>query len=204
MKTTILSFIIAFTAFSFTATKFESGYKVGDRVEDFKLKNIDGKMVSMSDYKDAKGLIVIFTCNHCPFSIAYEDRIIDIHKRYATKGFPVIAINPNDAKVQPEDSFEKMKERAKKKKFPFAYLYDETQEIAKRFGATRTPHVYLLSKKENEYIVEYIGAIDDNSNEPQNVKIKYLENALNELIEGKAVSQNLTKAIGCTIKWKKD
>jgi peroxiredoxin len=204
MKTTILSFIIAFTAFSFTATKFESGYKVGDRVEDFKLKNIDGKMVSMSDYKDAKGLIVIFTCNHCPFSIAYEDRIIDIHKRYATKGYPVIAINPNDAKVQPEDSFDKMKERAKKKKFPFAYLHDETQEIAKRFGATRTPHVYLLSKKENEYIVEYIGAIDDNSNEPQNVKTKYLENALNELIEAKPVSQNLTKAIGCTIKWKKD
>jgi peroxiredoxin len=204
MKTTILSFIIAITAFSFTTKTFESGYKEGDRVEDFKLKNIDGKMVSMSDYKDAKGLIVIFTCNHCPFSIAYEDRIIDIHKRYATKGYPVIAINPNDAKVQPEDSFEKMKERAKKKKFPFAYLHDETQEIAKRFGATRTPHVYLLSKRENEYIVEYIGAIDDNSNEPQNVKTKYLENALNELIEGKPVSQNLTKAIGCTIKWKKD
>jgi len=204
MKTTILSFIIAITAFSFTATKFESGYKVGDRVEDFKLKNIDGKMVSMADYKDAKGIIVIFTCNHCPFSIAYEDRIIDIHKRYAIKGYPVIAINPNDAKVQPEDSFEKMKERAKKKKFPFAYLHDETQEIAKRFGATRTPHVFLLSKKENEYIVEYIGAIDDNSNEPQNVKNKYLENALNELMEGKPVSQNFTKAVGCSIKWKKD
>jgi peroxiredoxin len=204
MKTTILSFIIAITAFSFTTKKFESGYKVGDRVEDFKLKNIDGKMVSMADYKDAKGIIVIFTCNHCPFSIAYEDRIIDIHKRYATKGYPVIAINPNDAKVQPEDSFEKMKERAKKKKFPFAYLHDETQEIAKRFGATRTPHVFLLSKKENEYIVEYIGAIDDNSNEPQNVKTKYLENALNELMEGKPVSQNFTKAVGCSIKWKKD
>jgi peroxiredoxin len=204
MKTTILSFIIAITAFSFTTKKFESGYKVGDRVEDFKLKNIDGKMVSMADYKDAKGIIVIFTCNHCPFSIAYEDRIIDIHKRYATKGYPVIAINPNDAKVQPEDSFEKMKERAKKKKFPFAYLHDETQEIAKRFGATRTPHVFLLSKKENDFIVEYIGAIDDNSNEPQNVKNKYLENALNELLEGKPVSQNFTKAVGCSIKWKKD
>lgn len=204
MRTIFLSLIIAFTTLSFTAITNESGYKVGDKAEDFKLKNIDGKILSMADYKDAKGLIVIFTCNHCPFSVAYEDRIIDLHKRYADKGYPVIAINPNDVKAQPDDSFDKMKERAKKKKFPFAYLHDETQEIAKRFGATRTPHVYVVSKKETDFIVEYIGAIDDNSNEPQNVKTKYLENALNELIEGKAVSQNFTKAIGCTIKWKKD
>jgi peroxiredoxin len=204
MRTLFLTLIIAITSLSFTFVTNESGYKVGDKAEDFKLKNIDGKMVSMSDYKNAKGLIVIFTCNHCPFSVAYEDRIIDIHKRYADKGYPVIAINPNDAKVQPDDSFDKMKERAKKKKFPFAYLHDETQEIAKRFGASRTPHVFVISKKETDFTVEYIGAIDDNSNEPQNVKTKYLENALNELIEGKAVSQNFTKAIGCTIKWKKD
>lgn len=204
MRTLFLTFLIAFTTLSFKFITNESGYKVGDKVEDFKLKNIDGKILSMADYIDAKGLIVIFTCNHCPFSVAYEDRIIDLHKRYADKGYPVIAINPNDAKTQPDDSFDKMKERAKKKKFPFAYLHDETQEIAKRFGATRTPHVYVVSKKETDFIVEYIGAIDDNSNEPQNVKTKYLENALNELIEGKAVSQNFTKAIGCTIKWKKD
>ncbi len=204
MRTIFLSLIIAFTTLSFTAITNESGYKVGDKAEDFKLKNIDGKILSMADYKDAKGLIVIFTCNHCPFSVAYEDRIIDLHKRYADKGYPVIAINPNDVKAQPDDSFDKMKERAKKKKIPFAYLHDETQEIAKRFGATRTPHVFVVSKKETDFIVEYIGAIDDNSNEPQNVKTKYLENALNELIEGKAVSQNFTKAIGCTIKWKKD
>jgi peroxiredoxin len=204
MKTIFLSLIIAFTTLSFTLITNESGYKVGDKAEDFKLKNVDGKMLSMADYKDAKGLIVIFTCNHCPFSVAYEDRIIDLHKRYADKGYPVIAINPNDVKAQPDDSFDKMKERAKKKKFPFAYLYDETQEIAKRFGATRTPHVFVVSKKETEFTVEYIGAIDDNSNEPQSVKTKYLENALNELIDGKAVSQNFTKAIGCTIKWKKN
>lgn len=204
MRTLFLTFAIAFTALSFKFITNEFGYKVGDKVEDFKLKNIDGKMQSMADYKDAKGLIIIFTCNHCPFSVAYEDRIIDIHKRYAPKGYPVIAINPNDAKIQPEDSFDKMKERAKKKKFPFAYLHDETQEVAKRFGASRTPHVFVVSKKDSDFIVDYIGAIDDNSNEPQNVKTKYLENALNELIEGKTVTQNFTKAIGCTIKWKKD
>ncbi|MFN4234520.1 MAG: thioredoxin family protein [Bacteroidia bacterium] len=204
MKTLILATVFAFSSLSLKFISNQSGYKVGDKVEDFKLKNIDGKMLSMADYKEAKGIIVIFTCNHCPFSVAYEDRIIDIHKRYAPKGYPVIAINPNDATIQPDDSFDKMKERAKKKKFPFAYLYDETQEVAKRFGATRTPHVFVVSKKDTEFIVDYIGAIDDNSNEPQNVKTKYLENALNELLEGKPVSQNFTKAIGCTIKWKKE
>lgn len=204
MRTFLFTFIITVSTLSFSFIANETGYKVGDKAEDFKLKNIDGKMQSMANYKDAKGLIVIFTCNHCPFSVAYEDRIIDLHKRYEAKGYPVIAINPNDVKAQPDDSFEKMKERAKKKKFTFAYLYDETQEVAKRFGATRTPHVYVVSKKDSDFIVDYIGAIDDNSNEPQNVKTKYLENALNELIEGKAVTQNFTKAIGCTIKWKKD
>lgn len=204
MKTMILASVLAFSSLSFKFISNESGYKVGDKVEDFKLKNIDGKMLSMADYKEAKGIIVIFTCNHCPFSVAYEDRIIDLHKRYAPKGYPVIAINPNDATIQPDDSFDKMKERAKKKKFPFAYLYDETQEVAKRFGATRTPHVFVVSKKESDFIVDYIGAIDDNSNEPDKVKNKYLENALNELLEGKPVSQNFTKAIGCTIKWKKE
>lgn len=204
MKTIILASVLAFSNLSFKFISNESGYKVGDKVEDFKLKNIDGKMLSMVDYKEAKGIIVIFTCNHCPFSVAYEDRIIDLHKRYAPKGYPVIAINPNDATIQPDDSFDKMKERAKKKKFPFAYLYDETQEVAKRFGATRTPHVFVVCKKESDFIVNYIGAIDDNSNEPEKVKNKYLENALNELLEGKPVTQNFTKAIGCTIKWKKE
>ncbi|MCC9166458.1 thioredoxin family protein [Pontibacter harenae] len=179
------------------------GYQVGDTATDFRLKNVDGKMVAMNDYKNAKGFIVTFTCNTCPYSVAYEDRIIDLHNKYAPKGYPVIAINPNDVQVSPEDSFADMQQRAKEKKFPFAYLQDETQEITRAYGATRTPHLYVVQKqKGGKYKVAYIGTIDDNSREPGKVQKKYAETALNELVAGKQVSQPNTKAIGCTIKWR--
>lgn len=188
---------------AFTPANTEGGYKVGDTITDFKLKNVDGKMVSLSDYNKAKGFIIVFTCNHCPFSQAYEQRIIDLHKKYAAKGYPVVAINPNDKTRSPEDSYENMVVRAREKKYPFAYVYDETQAIAKTFGATRTPHVFIVSKRKSGNVVEYIGAIDDNSEEPKDVTEKYVENALDALMKGKPVSKNSTKAIGCTIKWKK-
>jgi peroxiredoxin len=184
-------------------TADETGYKVGDMARDFQLKNVDGKIVSLADYKKAKGYIVVFTCNHCPFSQAYEQRIIDLHKKYADKGYPVIAINPNDKDRSPDDSYEHMVTRAKEKGYPFVYLYDETQAIAKTYGATRTPHVYLLSKTSKGNIVSYIGAIDDNSEDASAVSEKYVENAINALMSGKNVEKNSTKAIGCTIKWKK-
>ena len=179
------------------------GYVVGDAAKDFKLKNVDGKMISLADYKTAKGYIVVFTCNHCPFSQAYEQRIIDLHKRYAPKGYPVIAINPNDKDRSPEDSYSKMQERMKDKKYPFVYLYDETQEIAKAYGATRTPHVYLLQKTNQINRVAYIGAVDNNSEEPTEVTEKYLANAIDALLENKPIGKPNTKAIGCTIKWRK-
>jgi peroxiredoxin len=179
-----------------------NGYKVGDKATDFSLKNVDGKMVSLKNFDKAKGFIVIFTCNHCPFSVKYEDRIIDIDKKYAPMGYPVIAINPNDVEKQPEDSFDKMVERAKEKGFTFPYLYDEDQKIAQTYGASRTPHVFLLKKKGDKLTVEYIGAIDDNANDASAAKTKYLENAIADLEAGTAVKQNFTKAIGCTIKWK--
>lgn len=176
--------------------------KVGDIAPDFNLKNIDGKYISPASFADAKGYIVIFTCNHCPFSVKYEDRIIELHKKYAPKGYPVIAINPNDAEKQPEDSYEEMQKRAKEKKFPFPYLHDETQQIAKAYGAMRTPHVFLLSKTSSGNVVAYIGAIDDNAHQPDKVKERYVENALNSLMQNKPVAQPFTKAIGCTIKWR--
>jgi peroxiredoxin len=194
--------IAAITTISFTPGE-PGGYSVGDKARDFKLKNIDGKMVSLGDYKTAKGFIVVFTCNHCPFAQAYEDRIIALHKKYEPKGYPVIAINPNDKERSPEDSFEKMKERAKEHSYPFPYLYDESQEIAKTYGAMRTPHIYLLKKDGAQNKVEYIGAIDDNSEEPNEVTEKYVENAVNALLAGKSVEKTSTKAIGCTIKWRK-
>ncbi|PLX17840.1 MAG: thioredoxin family protein [Salinivirgaceae bacterium] len=176
------------------------GYEIGDKVSDFKLKNIDGKMVSLADMKDSKGAIVIFTCNHCPYSVATEDRIIALDKKYKTKGFPVIAINPNDPKIQPEDSFDLMKVRAKEKGFTFPYIFDEKQTVYKEFGATRTPHVFIVSNKGGEFYLEYIGAIDDSTREPKNVEEKYVEQAVDALLAGKKPKVKETKAIGCSIK----
>ena len=177
-----------------------TGYKVGDKATDFKLKSVDNKMYSMADYKDAKGFIVVFTCNHCPFAVKYEDRIIDLAKKYKSKGYVLLAINPNDPAAQPEDSFELMQKRAKEKKFTFPYLFDEGQKIYPQYGATKTPHVFLLDKN---LIVKYIGAIDDNVEDASEVKEKYLENAIAALEKGEEPTPNTTKAIGCTIKVKK-
>lgn len=180
-----------------------AGYQVGDKVRDFTLKNVNGKMVSMADYPGAKGFIIVFTCNHCPFAKKYESRIMNLDKMYSSKGYPVIAINPNDPQIEPEDSYDEMVKLANQKKYTFPYLFDETQEIARAYGATRTPHIYVVSKSGNDTIVEYIGGIDDNTDDPSSVKEKYVENAINELLAGKKVSTTSTKAIGCTIKWRK-
>tara|TARA_Y100000815_G_C13290307_1_gene480536 strand:- start:680 stop:1303 length:624 start_codon:yes stop_codon:yes gene_type:complete len=177
-----------------------SGYEVGDKATDFKLKNVDDKMVSLSDYKDVKGYIVIFTCNHCPYAVAYEDRIIALDKKYKKLGYPVIAINPNNPAVQEKDSFELMKVRAKEKGFTFPYLFDEGQKIYPQYGATKTPHVYVLQKTKEGNIVKYIGAIDDNHADEEAVKVKYVENAVDALLKNKEVSVKVTKAIGCSIK----
>lgn len=182
---------------------YAQGLKIGDKAPDFRLKNVDGKMVSLADYTQAKGFIVIFSCNHCPFVKAYEDRMIALHEKYASKGFPVIAINSNDPEVVPEDSFDKMVERAQQKKFPFVYLFDEGQKIYPLYGAARTPHVYILSKKANDLVVEYIGAIDDNYKDASAVKEKYVENAVDALLSGKKPVVTETKAVGCSIKVKK-
>lgn len=178
------------------------GLEVGDKAKDFALLSVSGKTVSLSSQKEIKGAIVVFTCNHCPFSVAYEDRIIALHNKYAPQGYPVIAINPNDAVKVPDDSYENMIKRAKDKSFPFEYLYDETQATAKSYGATRTPHVFILTKKPKGFYVSYVGGIDDNTDEPEAVTQRYAEQALDELIAGKPVTKPTTKAIGCSIKWK--
>lgn len=177
-----------------------TGYQIGDTATDFKLKSVDNKWYSMADYKDAKGFIVVFTCNHCPFAVKYEDRIIELAKKYKPKGYILLAINPNDPVAQPDDSFEKMQERAKEKKFPFPYLFDEGQKIYPQYGATKTPHIFLLDQHK---VVKYIGAIDDNVEDAKAVKEKYLENAISALEKGLDPNPSTTKAIGCSIKVKK-
>lgn len=177
-------------------------YDVGDSVADFKLKNFDGKMVSLSDYKNGKGVIVIFDCNTCPYSKAYNDRIIALNRKYASKGFPVVTINANDPQLSPGDSFEAMAEQAKRKNYDFPYLIDETQTVAQAFGATNTPHVFVLQKAGSDFKVAYIGTIDNNSRDASSANKKYVEDAVEELLAGKSVSNTRTKAIGCGIKWK--
>ncbi|WP_079243744.1 thioredoxin family protein [Chryseobacterium indologenes] len=179
------------------------GYEIGDEAADFKLKNIDGKMVSLSDFKSAKGFIVVFTCNHCPYAKKYEDRIIELDKKYKAQGYPVIAINPNDPNVQPEDGYQQMIERAKQKGFTFPYLVDEGQKIYPQYGATKTPHVFVLKKENGKNVVKYIGAIDNNYDNPNDVSEYYAQDAVNALIKGEPVKMTKTVAIGCTIKVKK-
>ncbi|MBE0663618.1 MAG: thioredoxin family protein [Bacteroidales bacterium] len=200
MKTLLMTLFIFVATFSLAHAQ---GYNVGDNATDFKLKNVDGKYVSMADYPDAKGFVVIFTCNHCPYAVAYEDRMIAIDKKYKAKGFPMIAINPNDPEIAPADSYEKMQERSKDKGFTFPYLFDEGQKVYPAYGATRTPHVYLLERNDENLVVSYIGAIDDNYQDASAVEEKFLENAIDAVLAGKKPDPNFTKAIGCTIKAKK-
>jgi peroxiredoxin len=188
--------LVMICGFAFVAATVKNGYEVGDTATDFKLKNVDGRMVSLSDYKSAKGFIIIFDCNTCPYSKAYNDRIKELNERYAPIGYPVIAINANEGSG---DSFDEMVRIAKKKNFKYPYLIDETQEIARTYGATNTPHVFVLN---NERKVVYIGAIDDNSRDAKAVTRRFVEDAVNALMEGKPVPVTKTKAIGCGIKWR--
>jgi peroxiredoxin len=187
---------------TWTAVVTAGGYEVGDEATDFKLKNVDGRLVSLSDYPDARGFIVIFTCNHCPYSIAYEDRIIALDEVYRPMGYPVIAINPNDPEVQPQDSFDEMVTRAEEKGFPFPYLFDEGQQVYPLYGATRTPHVYVLQKQDGANIVRYIGAIDNNYGDADAADEKYVAEAVDALLAGNDPERTSTKAIGCSIKKK--
>ena len=193
----LLLFVVAISASAFTV--LHEGYEVGDKASDFELMNVDGEKVSLKDYKDAKGFIVTFTCNHCPYAVMYEDRLIALHNKFAPMGYPVVAINPNDPEVQPKDSFEAMQVRAKEKAFPFAYLLDEGQKVYPMYGATKTPHVFVLDK---DLVVQYIGAIDDNARADFDVEERYVANAIFAMEKGEKPNPNMTKAVGCSIKSK--
>ncbi len=172
------------------------GYKIGDVATDFNLKNVDGEMVSLSSFENAKGYIVTFTCNECPFSKLYEDRLIALNNEYAPKGYPVIAINPNSIASEKE-GFEAMQKRSEEKGFTFPYLVDDKQSIYPQYGAVRTPHVFLLDAERK---VQYIGTIDDNAKSPEDVKVNFVKDAIEALEKGEKPSPNFTKAIGCPVK----
>ncbi len=174
--------------------------KLGQKAPDFKnLPGVDGKKYSLSDFSDKKALVIIFSCNHCPYVQAYEDRIIALQKEFQNKGAQFIAINSNDASGYPDDSFENMVKRAEEKKFNFVYLQDESQAVARAYGASHTPHIFVFNQKKE---LSYTGKIDDNWQHPTQVKVTFLKNALSALVEGKEPAEPETFAIGCTIKWK--
>jgi len=192
--TTALTIALSVTAIA--------GYKPGDVVKDFNLKSTDNKMISLNGYKNARGFIVVFTCNHCPFAKLYQERMNALNKEYSLKGFPVIAISSNDAIAVPEDNFEEMAARAKEQHYNFPYLYDETQEVARAFGAVKTPHAYVLFNENGKWIVKYSGSIDDNGAEPDKVKNAFVKNAVDALLRNEPVPVASTKSVGCAIKWK--
>ena len=201
------SILFVAVLFLMSATTPVEGLKIGDTAPDFSLKNIDGSMVSLESTVKAyaekgievKGFIVTFTCNTCPYAVMYEDRLQALHAKMAPQGWPVVAIQPNDTELKPGDNLDAMKQRADDKGFTFAYLLDDGQEIYPQYGATRTPHVFLLNK---EKVVQYIGAIDDNPRDPEAVEERFVENAIKKVEAGKNPDPNFTKAIGCSIKAK--
>ena len=173
--------------------------KSGDKAFPFTLTGVDDKHHALTDYADKAAVAVIFSCNHCPYVRAWEDRMVQIQADYASRGVQIVAINANDAAKYPDDSFTKMKERAKEKGFNFPYLYDETQAIARAYGAQRTPEVFLFDKSG---MLRYHGAIDDNCDAPNAVQAHYLRNALDAVLAGQAPPVTETSPVGCTIKWK--
>lgn len=205
----ILLLLVAILVMSFTGHQIfkasnpeASGIEIGDKAPEFKLKDIDGKEYSFDNIKDAKGnkpkgYIVVFTCNTCPYAKANEGRLIELHNTYSPKGYPVVAIQPNDPSISPGDSFEAMKKNAKDKGFPFLYLLDERQEIFPQYGATRTPEIYLIDANR---ILRYHGAIDDSPRDESAVDQKFLEEAIQALNRGAEVKTKTTKAVGCGIK----
>ena len=171
----------------------------GEKAKEFNLKGVDSKNYTLESFKDKPVLGVVFSCNHCPYVIAYEDRMIEIQKKYADKGFQLVAINSNEDQNHPEDSFEKMIERAKSKGFPFPYLRDDTQQVAKAYGAAKTPHVFLFNQERS---LSYTGTLDDNWEYPNKVKKQYLADAVEALLAKRQPSQTQTFPVGCTIKWR--
>ncbi len=172
--------------------------KIGSPAPGFNLPGVDGKTYSLHSMEDKQALVVIFSCNHCPYVQAYEGRIKKIQEDY--KGVVIVAINSNEDVNYPDDSFENMKKRAAEQKFNFLYLRDEDQSVARAYDATHTPEIFLFDKERK---LVFHGKIDDNWQEPNKVQNHYLRNALDELLAGKEISVPETFTIGCTIKWKK-
>lgn len=198
----LLQPLLALVALSFAAAPaLAGGIALGDAAPtaDVKMKNVDGREVTIASVKGEKGTLVVFSCNACPWAKAWETRVADLANTYSKKGVGVVVINSNDPSVVPEDGAAEMVARARKLKLAVPYVVDATSDVARAFGATRTPEAYLFDRSGK---LVYHGTIDDNAREPEKVQARYLRDALEATLAGKAVPVAETKALGCSIKFR--
>ncbi len=181
------------------------GFSIADTraISDFRLQNVDGKFVSLSDYPSAKGFIIVFTCNHCPFAKLYPPRLNELNTKYKPKGVPLIAISSTDTIIYDEDTYPKMVEKAHNEHFNFPYLFDGLQVVAKDFKAQKTPHAFVIWKEQGKWVIKYTGAIDDNGANPGKVQHRYVADAVDALLQGNEVAVKETKSIGCQVHFRK-
>jgi peroxiredoxin len=172
--------------------------KIGDAAPDFSLPGVDGHTYSLASFSAKPALIIVFSCNHCPYVQAYEDRLVAFQRDYADRGAQIVAINSNDDRNYPEDSFENMVKRASQKGFNFPYLRDASQTVARAYRASHTPQLFVFERARR---LAYTGKIDDNWQQPHAAKTHYLRDAVDALLRGSAAPVPTTHAIGCTIKW---
>ncbi|MDD3896496.1 MAG: thioredoxin family protein [Candidatus Peribacteraceae bacterium] len=177
-----------------------SALAIGDPMPHFALPSADGLFIDTKKIKDPV-LVVIFTCNHCPYAQAYEDRIVQLAREFDEEGVQFILINSNDASQYPEDSFQQMKVRYQEKGFPCPYCFDESQEVAREYGALCTPHCFAFDR---ERMLQYKGRVDDNWEHAEAVSERNLYDAIFALVHGKEPKVHEANAIGCSIKWREE
>ena len=204
MKTVkIITFCISLISlYSFSGNRNAPASLIGKTVNPFTLRNIDNKNVSLNDFKNARGFIIVFTCNHCPFAKLYSERFSALNLKYKSLDVPLIAINSMDTAIYDDESFELMKQKASSSKFNFPYLHDVLQTVGKNFNAEHTPHAFVIWKEKNNWVIKYSGAIDDNGEHPES-STPYIANAAEELLHNKPVSKPETQSFGCKIFYRK-
>ncbi len=187
--------LFAFINFSFIKNSNEK------LIKNFTLKSVDNKKVSLNDFKDAKGFVVVFICNKCPMAKLYSDRLIKINDKYKKQKVYLLSINSMDTLAYAEESFKLMQKKAAKDKFNFPYLQDKKQVVAKQFNATHTPQAFIIwkNKEGNKFSIKYQGTIDDNAAEPEKATNHYLTSAIDDLLQNKPVAKPKTDSFGCRI-----
>lgn len=181
------------------ALTYSTEVKLGSAAIDFSLPGTDGKTYSLDSFKSAKILVNVFTCNHCPYAQAIWPRLIDFQARYAARGVQLVGINPNDADKYPDDHPDQMKKKVKELGVNFPYLFDKTQSIARAYDAQCTPDLYVY---DNDRKLRYHGRLDDNWQEPKNVKRRDLQDAVEAILAGRSLPEKQIPSMGCSIKWK--